>query len=105
MEQFNFWIQALISILSGIAVLVPLLVKFVQYVQKAAQEKNWAEMMRIVMRLMAEAEQKFDEGAQRKEWVLAELRAVASTLNYEIDWAVVSDMIDKICDVSKEINV
>ena len=105
MEQFNFWIQAIISILSGIAVLVPLIVKLVQYVQANAKEKNWSSLMVLVMNLMAQAEQMFDKGADKKEWVINELKAVASTLNYEIDWNVVSEMIDKICDVSKEINV
>ena len=53
MEQFNFWIQALISILSGIAVLVPLFVKLAQYIEKATKEKNWAQMLQLVMNLMA----------------------------------------------------
>ena len=105
MEQFNFWIQAIISILSGVAILVPLIVKLVQYVQANAKEKNWSSLMVLVMNLMAQAEQMFDKGADKKEWVMNELKAVASTLNYEIDWNVVSEMIDKICDVSKEINV
>ena len=105
MEQFNFWIQAIISILSGVAVLVPLIVKLVQYVQANTKEKNWSSLMVLVMNLMAQAEQMFDKGADKKEWVMNELKAVASTLNYEIDWNVVSEMIDKICDVSKEINV
>jgi hypothetical protein len=30
---------------------------------------------------------------------------MANTLNYDIDWNIVNDMIDKICDVSKEINI
>lgn len=105
MEQFNFWIQAIISILSGVAILVPLVIKLVQYVQANAKEKNWSSLMVLVMNLMAQAEQMFDKGADKKEWVINELKAVASTLNYEIDWNVVSEMIDKICDVSKEINV
>ena len=105
MEQFNFWIQAIISILSGVAVLVPLIIKLVQYVQANTKEKNWSSLMVLVMNLMAQAEQMFDKGADKKEWVINELKAVANTLNYEIDWNVVSEMIDKICDVSKEINV
>lgn len=105
MEQFNFWIQAIISILSGVAILVPLVIKLVQYVQANAKEKNWSSLMVLVMNLMAQAEQMFDKGADKKEWVINELKAVANTLNYEIDWNVVSEMIDKICDVSKEINV
>lgn len=105
MEHFNFWIQAIISILSGIAVLVPLMAKLIDYVKTSTKEKNWNQMLKLVMNLMAEAENKFDEGADKKEWVMGELKAMAGTLNYDIDWNVVSDMIDKICDVSKEINV
>ena len=105
MEQFNFWLQAIISILSGIAVLVPLVVTLVKYVQKSAKEKNWSQMLILVMNLMAKAEEMFEKGADKKEWVLGELHAVANTLNYDIDWDVVSEMIDKICDISKEINV
>ena len=105
MGQFNFWIQAIISILSGVAILVPLIIKLVQYVQANAKEKNWSSLMVLVMNFMAQAEQMFDKGADKKEWVINELKAVANTLNYEIDWNVVSEMIDKICDVSKEINV
>ena len=37
MEHFSFWLQAIISVLSGIAVLVPLIVKLVDYIQKAAK--------------------------------------------------------------------
>ena len=104
MDQFNFWIQAIISILSGIAVLTPLIVALVKYIKNSVKEKNWNQMLVLVMNLMAEAEKMFKIGAERKEWVLAELHAAADTLNYEIDWAVVSEMIDKICEVSKEIN-
>ena len=53
---------------------------------------------------MEEAEQKYTDGATRKEWVISELEAVSKTLNYDIDWDVISDMIDKICAASKKIN-
>ena len=104
MNEFNFWIQAIISILSGIAVLVPLAFVLVKYVRKSVEEKNWNQMLTLVMNLMAEAEKLYENGAEKKEWVLGELHAIADTLNYEIDWVVVSDMIDKICEVSKEVN-
>ena len=104
MEQFNFWIQAIISILSGIAVLVPLMVKLVEFVTANTKEKNWNQMLKLVMSLMTEAEERFDKGSEKKEWVMGELKAMANTLNYDIEWDVVSEMIDKICDVSKELN-
>jgi hypothetical protein len=71
MEHFNFWIQAIISILSGIAVLVPLIVTLIDYVKKSTKEKNWNQMLKLVMNLMAEAEDKFDKGADKKEWVIS----------------------------------
>ena len=104
MEYFNFWIQAVISILSGIAVLVPLMIKLIQFIKANTKEKNWNQMLKLVMNLMADAENKFEYGSEKKEWVMGQLGALAGTLNYDIDWDVVSEMIDKICDVSKELN-
>lgn len=104
MENVNFWLQTVISILSGIAVLIPLIIKLVNYIKEATKEKNWNNVLKLMMNLMGEAETKFDVGADRKEWVLAEMRAVADTLNYNIDWVVLADMIDAICDASKKIN-
>ena len=57
------------------------------------------------MSLMAKAEELYDSGAERKEWVLKELHAVADTLNYDIDWVVVSEMIDALCDMAHEVNI
>lgn len=105
MEQFNFWIQAIISILSGIAVLVPLMFKLIQFVQAGVKEKNWSQVLKLVMSLMADAEDNFESGAEKKEWVINQLKALAGSIDYNIDWDVISEMIDKICDVSKEINV
>lgn len=105
MEQFNFWIQAIISILSGVAVLVPLMIKLIQFVQAGVKEKNWSQVLKLVMSLMADAEDNFESGAEKKEWVMGQLKALAGSIDYDIDWDVISEMIDKICDVSKEINI
>ena len=34
-----------------------------------------------------------------------ELRAMADSLNYDIDWEVLSQMIDALCDMAHEVNV
>ena len=105
MEQFNFWIQAVISVLSGIAVVIPMIIKLVEFSKQVIKEKNWSQMLRLVMNLMAEAETMYQTGAEKKEWVLKELRAMAESLNYDIDWTVVSQMIDALCDMAHEVNV
>ena len=73
---------------------------------KKACADNYAQFGDLIVHDVDVAEfvEKHLKGAEKKEWVLAELQAMAHTLNYEIDWNVVSEMIDKICDASKEIN-
>ena len=98
------WYQIIISILSGLAVTIPLVIKLVEYVKKAIQEKNWNKLLNLVMKLMAEAEEKFDNGADRKQWVLGMVEASADIVDYEIDLDQVSELIDSLCAMSKKVN-
>ena len=43
------WVEIVISILTGLAAAIPLVVKLVEYVQKAVKEKNWNKMLDMVM--------------------------------------------------------
>lgn len=98
------WIQIIVSIISGLLVCIPLVIKLVEYVIKAIQEKNWQNVMQLVLRLMTEAEKNFETGAERKEYVMDSILAMKDTLNCEIDMNAISAMIDSICDASKIIN-
>ena len=103
MEWLNY-LNYIIAILTGLATAIPLVVKLVEYVQKCANEKNWTKLLELVMNLMEQAEGKFDNGEERKEWVLMMVKASADTINYEIDLNVVSEMIDGLCGMSKIVN-
>ena len=96
--------ELIVSILAGLAAAIPLVVKLVEYVQKAVKEKNWSALINLVVNLMEEAETKFEDGATRKEWVLAMVQASADTINYEVDVEAVSALIDSLCDMSKVVN-
>lgn len=98
------WVKVLVSILSGLAAAIPLVIKLVEYVQKSVKEKNWNRMLDMVMNLMVTAETKFDTGADRKEWVMAMVKASADTINYDIDMDAVSSLIDSLCGMSKVVN-
>ena len=98
------WYEILVSILSGLVVTIPLVVKLVEYVKKAIQEKNWNNLLTLVMNLMAQAEEKFDNGADRKAWVLSMVEASAKTINYDVDLAQVGQLIDALCAMSKQVN-
>lgn len=98
------WYEIAISIFTGLVTAIPLVIKLVEYVQKAVQEKNWNNLLKLVMNLMAEAEEKFENGADKKAWVLGMVEASAKTINYEVDLEQVGELIDSLCDMSRLVN-
>lgn len=98
------WMDFIVDVLSGLAVAIPLIVGLVKYIKEAIKEKNWKKLMDLVMNLMAQAETKFDNGAERKEWVLMMVKASADTIDYDIDLNVVAEMIDSLCSLTKVVN-
>lgn len=98
------WVQLVVSILAGLATAIPLVIKLVEYVQKAVREKNWNAMLDMVIKYMETAEAKFETGAEKKEWVLAMVKASADTINYNIDLDAIGKLIDDLCDMSNVIN-
>ena len=98
------WMKYVVAILTGLATAIPLVIKLVEYVQKAVKEKNWNKLLDLVMSLMEEAEKKFEDGATRKEWVMAMVKSSADSINYEIDMDAISELIESLCDMSKIVN-
>lgn len=97
-------ISLIVALLTGLATCIPLAYKLVQYVQKATQEKNWAALLGLLIDLMEEAEQKFSDGATRKEWVMAMVQTSAEYINYPIDTEALGNLIDSLCDMTKIVN-
>lgn len=101
------WLEILkfvAAIASGLAAAIPLAIKLVECAKQVIKERNWNIVIQKVMDLMEVAETKFAEGAERKEWVLAMLKAGADGINYDIDYDAIADMIDRLCDMSKIVN-
>ena len=99
------WLQTIIYLLPTITTLVVLVCKLVQAVQKAIKEKNWNQLADMVMSYIMEAEEKFSDGATRKEWVMAMVTNSAELVNYDINMDEVSELIDKLCAMAKKVNV
>ena len=97
-------VSLIVAVLSGLAACIPLAVKLVQYVQKAAEEKNWGQLLGLLVDLMEEAEQKFSEGATRKEWVMAMVQTSAEYIAYPMDTQALSELIDSLISMTKAIN-
>lgn len=101
------WINILFQVLSGIAACIPLAIELVAVVRKLMKEKRWSEMVIHTFDLMADAEAKFERGAERKEYVMDALKLIAQKIHYDYDEEAqqkISDMIDAVCGLSKEIN-
>lgn len=98
------WLEYALQIVSGLVVLVPLVVKLIEYVKKATKEKNWNKLLELTMNLMQEAETKFTNGADKKEWCIAMIKASADSINYDINVEEISKMIDSLCAMTKVVN-
>ena len=96
--------EIILSIVTGIAACIPLVIQLVKYIKESAKSQNWTALMQLVLKLMAEAEANYQDGAEKKEFVLDSIKAVESTLNYDVDIDKVSAMIDSIIVATKKIN-
>ncbi len=97
-------VKLILANLTGIAAVITLAVSLAKYVSKAVKEKNWNALLKTLTEYMEIAETKFESGAEKKEWVLAMLKASADTINYDIDMNAVGQLIDSLCDMSKVVN-
>lgn len=98
------WMELAVSIMAGLATAIPLVVKLIEYVEKSIKEKNWTKVLSLVMSYMQAAEDKFETGAEKKEWVMAMVKASADSINYDINMDVIGQLIDDLCDMSNIVN-
>ena len=93
------------TILIGLAAVIPLVVALIKYVNKAAEDKNWNIVVKMVLDLMVQAEQDYSTGAEKKEFVMNQIAVLSKSVDFEIDMDKVSDLIDALCDMAHEVNV
>lgn len=99
------WYEIIISILSGIAACIPLVISLINFIKKAAKEKNWSKLIVIVTNFMAEAENLYPDGASKKEYVINSAMAIAKTIDYPIDREMLGELIDSLVELSKKVNI
>ena len=102
--EFMDILEIILAILAGLGTAVPLVIQLVKYIKEAIVAKNFGNIMKLVLDLMPEAEEKFSTGEERKAYVMDNIKSISATLNYEVDFEKISEMIDAICKTSKAIN-
>lgn len=100
----EIWTTIILPIITGLVAAIPLVVKLVEYIEKVVKEKNWGVVVQLVLKLMAEAEQLYSDGAEKKEYVMAAIKEMESTLQYDIDEKAIAELIDSVVSATKKIN-
>lgn len=70
----------------------------------AVKERNWLQIVKMVSDYMMVAEEKFNNGADRKQWVMAMVQASAEAIMYNINMTEIGQLIDDLCRMSKVVN-
>lgn len=98
------WTKLILSNLTGITAIIALVISLVKYVRETVKERNWPQVVKMVSDYMVAAEEKFDNGADRKQWVMAMVQISAETVKYNINMAEIGQLIDDLCKMSKVVN-
>ena len=98
------WTTIVLPIISGLVAAIPLVIKLIEYVQKANKEKNWKAVVQLVLKLMTEAEQNYSNGADKKAYVMSAIKAMETSLQYDIDEKAIGELIDSAVAATKKIN-
>lgn len=101
------WLKYVLAIISGLSAAIPLVIKLVNVTTNAVKEKNWNKLVEMAMGYMSEAENKFEKGSDKKQWVMAMIQVSAANIDYALNTESlqkISDMIDAMCDMAKVVN-
>lgn len=98
------WARLILSNLTGIAAIIALMFSMVQYVRQIIKDKNWPEIVKMVSDYMEQAEDMFDNGASKKDWVMAMVKASPEAVKYGINMADIDNLVDNLCKMSKKVN-
>ena len=98
-------ITIIFDVILAAGIATPLIIALVKYVKESIQEKNWNNLVKLVLELISTAEEKFETGAERKEWVVDMVRAAENQINFDIDEEQLSKLIDDLVEMSKKVNI
>lgn len=103
------WVFIIALAAAVVAEAIPFIVTIIKYVKENSNERNWTNLVKLVFDLCMQAEEEFELGADKKEWVLSMLKATADSVGYDLSdtemLEKVSNLIDSFISATKVINV
>ena len=88
----------------AVGIVTPLAIELVKYIKESIKEKNWNNLLKLVLSLIETAEEKFETGAERKQWVVDMVREAERQINFDIDEEQLSKLIDDLVEMTKKVN-
>lgn len=98
-------VNLIVIIVIGLGACVSFAMQLRTYIRTAMAENKFDDIIKIALDLIPEAEDKFSTGAERKEYVMSNIKSISATMNGKVDLDKISDMIDAIVAMSKKVNV
>lgn len=98
------WIDLIIAICGAVSVIVPLAIKLYTTTKQLVQEKNYTKIISGIAEIAKEAEGLFDNGTERREYVLNILKVTSDNLGVPYDEVRFDKELTKIVEAAKKIN-
>lgn len=98
-------VQSIVAILVGLGISIPVVVGLIKSVRQNVEEKRWDLLMKKAIGLMITAEDLFETGSVKKDYVVVMLKKTAEELGLPYDEEKVGAMVDAMVELSKQINV
>ena len=84
--------------------LIYYLYTLVKNIKAAVEERKWNVVLELLMGFMEEVEPLFEEGTTKKEVVMSKMRNAVEQYGLKVDMEVISQLIDRLCDMSNVVN-
>ena len=97
-------LNLIMIIMIGASMCVLLAIQLIKYIIKSIKEKDFGKIMDLILDLMPEAEERFSTGAEKKEYVMNNIKSLSSTLGYNVDMDMVGQTIDALVALTKKVN-
>lgn len=105
MESITEIVRLIAEIFALIGIILPMAIALCRAIKNSIKERNWKKLLSLAMRLMEQAESAFEQGADKKSWVMEMLKESLDEINYSISDEELSDLIDNMVDLTNKLNI
>lgn len=100
-------IKLVLQCIITLSAVIPLIMALIRYVNKYRSKSGWDKLVQLVMDLCVQAENNFEKGSDKKNWVISMVQKLSSSIDYDIsndDLKKIELLIDDIIETANDIN-